>query len=64
MSAAMFGMPGMGAQDSTPVSNKPKTRFQLFRESPFYTVLVNGGLFVAGVAFIQSPLMDMLAPQL
>lgn len=64
MSAAMFGMPGMDLEGSSPVSKKPKSKFQLFKESPAYTILVNGGLFIAGVAFIQSPLMEMLAPQL
>lgn len=63
MSAPMFGMPGMGPEP-TPASTQPKSRFQQFRESPAYTIIVNGGLFVAGVAFIQSPLMEMLAPQL
>ncbi|CDH14214.1 uncharacterized protein ZBAI_06000 [Zygosaccharomyces bailii ISA1307] len=33
-------------------------------ESPLYTIVLNGGLFIAGVAFIQSPLMEMMAPQL
>lgn len=64
MSAPMFGMPGMGPEGASPSSNKPKSRFQLFKESPAYTILVNGGLFIAGVVFIQSPLMEMLAPQL
>lgn len=64
MSAPLFGMPGMGLEGAASSSNKPKSRFQLFKESPAYTILINGGLFVAGVAFIQSPLMKMLAPQL
>ncbi|CCC70950.1 hypothetical protein NCAS_0G00630 [Naumovozyma castellii] len=60
--SAMFGMPGLGATGGAPT--KPKSRFEQFRETPVFTVLLNGTLFVAGVAFIQSPLMDMLAPQL
>lgn len=60
----MFGMPGMGPEAASPANDKPKSRFQAFRESPAYTIILNGGLFVAGVAFIQSPLMDLLAPQL
>lgn len=61
MSSALFGMPGL---NNAQPPQKPKTRFQLFRESPAYTIIVNGALFIAGVALIQSPLMDMLSPQL
>ncbi|ODV88252.1 hypothetical protein CANARDRAFT_5546 [[Candida] arabinofermentans NRRL YB-2248] len=32
--------------------------------NPFFSAAVNVGLFVAGVIFIQSPLMDMMVPQL
>lgn len=32
--------------------------------NPIFTVASNVALFAAGVAFIQSPLMDMLVPQL
>lgn len=53
------------AQLQVPASpQQPKSRFQAFKESPLYTIALNGAFFVAGVAFIQSPLMDMLAPQL
>lgn len=55
-------MSGMFAAQKAPQA--PKSTFQKFKESPLYTIVLNGGLFVAGVAFIQSPLMDMMAPQL
>ncbi|EDO16793.1 hypothetical protein Kpol_526p46 [Vanderwaltozyma polyspora DSM 70294] len=60
--SGMFQVPGQGAGAGMP--RKPKSKFQEFRESPMYTVLVNGAFFVAGVAFIHSPLMEMLAPEL
>ncbi|CCE90411.1 Tom6p TDEL_0B02820 [Torulaspora delbrueckii] len=47
-----------------PVPQAPKSKFQQFKESPLYTIVLNGSLFIAGVAFIQSPLMEMMAPQL
>lgn len=59
-SAAMFGMPGAGAA----VPQQPKSRFQKFKESPLYTIALNGAFFIGGVAFIHSSLMEMLAPQL
>ncbi|QLL34909.1 hypothetical protein HG536_0H02840 [Torulaspora globosa] len=62
--SAMFGMPGVGAPGASAIPQPPKSRFQKFMESPLYTIVVNGTLFVAGVAFIQSPLMEMMAPQL
>ncbi|CAK7901062.1 mitochondrial import receptor subunit Tom6p [[Candida] anglica] len=34
------------------------------QKTPAYTLAVHAGLFVAGIAFIQSPLMEMLVPQL
>lgn len=55
-------MPDAGAGAAS--SQQPKSRFQAFKESPLYTIALNGTFFIAGVAFIQSPLMDMLAPQL
>ncbi|CCD25390.1 Tom6p NDAI_0F00710 [Naumovozyma dairenensis CBS 421] len=68
MSGPMFGMPGMNPTGATIGTNNGvpsnKSRFQQFKESPAFTVLLNGTLFVAGVTFIQSPLMDMLAPAL
>lgn len=63
MSSAMFGMPGVGAEGAVN-NNKAKSRFQQFKESPAFTIALNGTMFIAGIAFIQSPLMDMLAPQL
>ncbi|KAG0668177.1 protein translocation complex component [Maudiozyma exigua] len=60
----MFGMPGLNGGIPTQQPQEPKSRLQEFKESPAFTILLNGTLFVAGVAFIQSPLMDMLAPQL
>ncbi|CEP60700.1 Tom6p LALA0_S01e16952g [Lachancea lanzarotensis] len=53
-----FNAPGAGAPAKKP------SRFEQFRQTPAYPVLVNLSLFVAGVAFIQSPLMEMMAPQL
>ncbi|SCU85603.1 LAME_0D02014g1_1 [Lachancea meyersii CBS 8951] len=43
---------------------KKASKFEQFRQTPAFPVLVNLSLFVGGVAFIQSPLMDMMAPQL
>ncbi|QLQ82028.1 hypothetical protein HG537_0G02820 [Torulaspora globosa] len=62
--SAMFSMPGVGAPGASAIPQTPKSRFQKFLESPLYTIVLNGTLFVAGVAFIQSPLMEMMAPQL
>lgn len=41
-----------------------ETYFSHIQKLPIYTIGVNTVMFVAGVAFIQSPLMDMLVPQL
>lgn len=41
-----------------------ESSFQKFKKSPAYIIGLNAALFVAGVAFIQSPLMDMMVPQL
>ncbi|AAS51306.1 ACR080Cp [Eremothecium gossypii ATCC 10895] len=54
-----YGIPGAGA--SAP---KKQSMFQQFRDSPAYPVVVNLALFGVGVAFVQSSLMDMMAPQL
>ncbi|SCV06150.1 LANO_0H23200g1_1 [Lachancea nothofagi CBS 11611] len=56
--SARFDAPGAGAPA------KKASRFEQFRQTPAFPVLVNLSLFVAGIAFIQSPLMDMMAPQL
>ncbi|CCE62181.1 hypothetical protein TPHA_0C00240 [Tetrapisispora phaffii CBS 4417] len=55
--SGIFNVPGAAP-------TKPKSKFEEFKESPMFTVLVNSVFFVAGVAFIQSPLMEMLAPEL
>lgn len=47
--------------------NEPKkelSKFEQFKETPAYQVGLNVGLFALGVAFIQSSLMDLLAPQI
>lgn len=49
---------------SSAVAPKPQSKFAQFKQTPAYPVLVNVTLFVCGVAFIQSSLMDMMAPQL
>lgn len=46
------------------IKGESESYFQALRKTPAYTLGVNAVLFVAGVAFIQSPLMDMLVPQL
>lgn len=56
--SARFGLPGAAAPA------KKQSKFEQFRQTPAYPILVNVGLFVAGVAFINSPLMEMMAPQL
>ncbi|SCU77770.1 LADA_0A02124g1_1 [Lachancea dasiensis] len=56
--SARFSAPGASAPA------KKQSRFEQFKQTPAFPVLVNLSLFVAGVAFIQSPLMDMMAPQL
>lgn len=41
-----------------------ETYLESLKKLPIYTIGVNVALFAAGVAFIQSELMDMLVPQL
>ena len=41
-----------------------ESKFEQLTKTPAFTVGWNVALFAAGVAFIQSPLMDMLVPQL
>lgn len=43
---------------------KQESYLESFTKLPVYPVVVNTALFAAGVAFIQSPLMEMLVPQL
>lgn len=43
---------------------KQPSTFEQIKNSPAFTVAVQVSLFAAGVAFIQSPLMDFLVPQL
>lgn len=43
---------------------KEESYLESLRKLPVYPVAVNTVLFAAGVAFIQSPLMEMLVPQL
>lgn len=43
---------------------KQPSAFEQFKNSPAFTVAVQASLFAAGVAFIQSSLMDFLVPQL
>lgn len=43
---------------------KGESRFQEFKKTPAYTIGLNTVLFIAGIAFIQSPLMEQLVPQL
>lgn len=40
------------------------TTLEQITKTPAFAVAVQVGLFAAGVAFIQSPLMDFLVPQL
>jgi len=47
-----------------PQQQKELSKFEQLRKTPGWTVGVNLTLFAAGIAFIQSPLMDMLVPQL
>ncbi|AET40235.1 Tom6p Ecym_5490 [Eremothecium cymbalariae DBVPG len=60
MNSGLYSIPASSAS-STP---KKQSRFQQFKESPAFPVLVNVTLFGLGVAFMQSSLMDMMAPQL
>ena len=53
----------MSGRFPTPPS-KEASRFEEFTKSPAFTLGVNAVLFVAGVVFIQSPMMEMLVPQL
>ncbi|AMD19152.1 HBR251Cp [Eremothecium sinecaudum] len=56
----LYGLPG----DGSGIPKEKQSRLQQFKESPAYPVLLNLTLFGLGVAFIQSPLIEMLAPQL
>ncbi|ODV78503.1 uncharacterized protein CANTADRAFT_52478 [Suhomyces tanzawaensis NRRL Y-17324] len=43
---------------------KAPSTLEKITKSPLFTVGLNTAYFVAGIAFIQSPLMEMLVPQL
>ncbi|KAL6940821.1 hypothetical protein ACO0QE_004739 [Hanseniaspora vineae] len=58
--SAPFMIPGTEAT----TSEQEPSMFAKFKATPLFTMLSHGLLFAAGVAFIQSPLMDSLAPQL
>ncbi|CCH63085.1 hypothetical protein TBLA_0J00870 [Henningerozyma blattae CBS 6284] len=68
MSEGLFAGAGAtlgGEQKKIAGNGKSKvSKIEEFKKTPLYTVLLNGGLFIAGVVLIQSPIMDMLAPQL
>ncbi|ODV57876.1 Tom6p ASCRUDRAFT_131967 [Ascoidea rubescens DSM 1968] len=52
----VYGIPRATKQE-------PVSRFQKFKESPAYPVVLNVSLFAAGVWFIQSEIMDLMVPQ-
>ncbi|CAR64399.1 Tom6 [Kluyveromyces lactis] len=56
----MFGIPGAPAP-SAPAS---ESKFDQFKQTPAFPVLVHTALFAAGVAFIQSSVIELLSPQL
>lgn len=41
-----------------------ESTWEQIKKAPAFTLAVQAGFFAAGVAFILSPLMDMLVPQL
>lgn len=47
-----------------PKAKEEKSTFQKSKETPAFAVGTQVALFGLGVLFIQSPLMDMLVPQL
>lgn len=49
---------------SSNMAAKEPSTLKTIYNSPAFTATVQVGLFVAGVVFIQSPLMDFLVPQL
>lgn len=66
-SAGLFEFQNIANSQHEPIDGSKKSageKIQEFKKTPLYSVLLHGGLFVAGVAFIQSSVMDMLAPQL
>lgn len=55
----------MNFQTRAPPSGKEeKSTLQQLRETPAFTIGTHVTLFGLGVLFIQSPLMEMLVPQL
>lgn len=55
----MFAAPG-----AVPSAPAKESKFEQFKQTPAFPVLIHTALFAAGVALIQSPLMEMLSPQL
>ncbi|KAK6204644.1 uncharacterized protein RJT21DRAFT_117087 [Scheffersomyces amazonensis] len=53
----------MSGRFATPEAKEEST-FEQIKNSPLFTVALNATFFGLGVLFIQSPLMDMLVPQL
>ncbi|KAM3120752.1 hypothetical protein RJF_1011 [Candidozyma auris] len=47
-----------------PAKVPPQSTYQQLKESPFFKVGLHAAAFAAGVWFIQSPLMDVLVPQI
>ncbi|CDO94955.1 unnamed protein product [Kluyveromyces dobzhanskii CBS 2104] len=56
----MFGVPGAPA----PSAPGSESRFEQFRQTPAFPVLIHTALFAAGIAFIQSSVIELLSPQL
>lgn len=62
-SLKIFILNNMFAPQAAPAPAKKLSKFEEFKQTPLYTVGLNAGLFVAGVAFVLSSLMEMLVPQ-
>lgn len=57
----MFGIPGIPEASAVP---SKESRFEKFKQTPAFPVLLHTALFAAGVAFIQSSVIELLSPQL
>ncbi|EDK44750.1 hypothetical protein PP707_07025 [Acetobacter pasteurianus] len=54
----------MNFQTRIPPTTKEESYIEKIKKTPAFTIGTQVALFGLGVLFIQSPLMDMLVPQL
>ncbi|ODQ61348.1 hypothetical protein WICANDRAFT_61905 [Wickerhamomyces anomalus NRRL Y-366-8] len=59
--SSVYARPGASA---APKKSEKESIYSKIVNNPSFPIIFNLGLFAAGIAFIQSPIMDAMAPHL